>query len=288
MSFFKASGIEQWCLSTDCALRNAFEEAHSRATITRLDRHQLTRSAADGLLAVNAYSRISVARALCKEIADKLCVNEHWEHNPPIFFVTLIPKEGLVAADVRGIDLRGLKQGLRADLRGFSYVGAYEPAYYASLPMSGHLRGSQAICWHPHLLMWDVSTEEIATLIRKLHKTGHYEAVVEELKPVHAEQIANGELPDVVAYLLKPPSHAYRVQRYPWFDPEGQVRLKPDGSPQFYIQHKGSELRKGERVSVFHAMKHLRLDELLVAGSGGSPMRSRALRTAVSSLAVQR
>ncbi len=47
MSFFEASGIEEWCRSADQALRNAFDEAHSRATITRLDRHLLTPSAAD-------------------------------------------------------------------------------------------------------------------------------------------------------------------------------------------------------------------------------------------------
>jgi hypothetical protein len=31
MSFFKVSGIQKWCLSADQALRNAFDEAHSRA-----------------------------------------------------------------------------------------------------------------------------------------------------------------------------------------------------------------------------------------------------------------
>jgi hypothetical protein len=153
MSFFDASGIEGWCRTADQALRNAFDEARSRATVIRPDRHLLTPSAGDRLLAVNAYSRISVALALCGEIASKLCVNEHWEHDQPIFFVTLIPKEGLVAADARGIDLSRMKQRLRADLRGMSYVGAFEPGYYASLPSSDGGPGYQAICWHPHLLI---------------------------------------------------------------------------------------------------------------------------------------
>jgi hypothetical protein len=285
MSFFKASGIEEWCLSADQTLRNAFDEAHSRATITRLDRHLLTRSAADRLLAVNAYSRIRVGRALCEEIASKLCVNKHWEHNPPVFFATLIPKEGLVTTDVRGIDLGSMKQRLRADLRGLDYVGAFEPGYYASLPSSDAGSGYQAICWHAHLLMWDMSAEQTANLIRKLRKSGHYQAVVEELKPVHAEQIANGELPDVVAYLIKPPSHAYRVTRYPWIGPDGEPRLKPDGTPRYYVEQRASDLRKGERLRVFHAMKHLGLDELLVAGGDGSALRTRALRTTISDFA---
>lgn len=36
MSFFKVSGIEEWCRSADQALRNAFDEAHSRAMEKKL------------------------------------------------------------------------------------------------------------------------------------------------------------------------------------------------------------------------------------------------------------
>jgi hypothetical protein len=285
MTFFEASGIEEWCHSADQALRNAFDEARSRATITRLDRRLLTRSVADRLLAVNAYSRIAIAGAVCEEIASNLCVNDHWEHDQPIFFVTIIPKDGLVTADMRGIDLRGMKERLRADLGGIAYVGAFEPGYYASLPSSGSGPSCQAICWHSHLLMWGVSADRVVSLLWKLRTSGHYQAVVEELKPVHAEQVANGESPDVVAYLLKPPSHAYRVTRYLWSDQDGEMRLKPDGTPRFYATHRRSELRKGERLRVFHAMKHLGLDELIVAGGEGSALRVRALRTASNDFA---
>jgi hypothetical protein len=280
MSFFEASVIDQWCRSADQSLRNAFDEAHSRATITRLDRHLLTRSAADRLLAVNAFSRISVARAVCDEIASKLCVNEHWEHDPPVFLATFIPKDGLVEKGTCGIDLSNVKQRLYADLRGISYIGMFEPGYYASLPSSDAGLGYRAISWHLHLLIWGVTAEQIVKLMRTLRKSGRYQAVVEELKSVHAEQVANGELPETVAYILKPPSHAYRVARYPWIAPDGEPRLKPDGTTRFYVGQRASDLRKGERVTVFHAMKHLGLDELLLAGGEGSALRTRALQKA--------
>jgi hypothetical protein len=284
LAFFEAAGIEAWCWSADKALRNAFDEAHSRATITRLDRYLLTRSAAERLLAVNAYSRISVARSLCEEIASKLCSNRYWEHEQPIFFATLIPKDGLVTADMRGIDLGRMKERVRVDLRGISYFGMFEPGHYASLPSNDCDPASRAVSWHPHLMMWGVSADKIARLISRLRTSGQYQAVVQELKPVHAEQIANGELPDVVAYLLKPPSHAYRVTRYPWVGEDGEVRLKPDGMPRFWVTQRRSELRKGERLRVFHAMKHLRLDEMLVAGGEGRALRSNALRKATNDL----
>jgi len=148
--------------------------------------------------------------------------------------------------------------------------------------------GRQTISWHPHVLLWGVSAEQTAQLIRKLRKSGKYQAVVEELKPVHAEQVANSELPELVAYLLKPPTHAYRVQRYPWFGRDGEVRLRPDGTPRFYVQQQRSELRNGERLRVFHAMKHLGLDDLLVAGGEGSALHTRALRTAINDFARHR
>jgi hypothetical protein len=70
--------------------------------------------------------------------------------------------------------------------------------------------------------------------------------------------------------------------------PGCEVRLRPDGTPRFYVQQQRSELRKGERLRVFHAMKHLGLDDLLVAGGEGSALRTRALRTAINDFARHR
>lgn len=277
MSFFDASGLEDWCRSADQKLKEAFDGAHSRVTVTQMDWRLLLRSAADRLLAVNAHSRTTLGRFLCEEIASKFCVNKDWEHDQPVFFGTLIPKGGLVSTGMLLVDLEGMKSKLRADLRGFSYVGMIEPAHYSSLPSTNGVPGGQAICWHLHLLIWAATTERIAKLTQKLRTGGNYVAVVEEFKSVHARQVANGELPDVVGYLLKPPSHAYRVTRYPWIGQGGEVRLKPNGTPQFYVTQLSSELRKGERVRVFHAMKHLGLDELLVGGGEGRVLRTRTL-----------
>jgi hypothetical protein len=280
MSLFEASGIGDWCRSVDQKLREAFDGAHNRASVTQMDRRLLHRSAADRLLAVNADSRIALSRYVCEEIANQLGVNEYGEHESPVFFVTLIPKDGFVATGVCGIDIGGMKRRVQGDLRGFSYFGAFEAGYYASLPSTDGEPGYQAISWHPHLLMWGVTPEQMASLVGKLTKGGNYQAVLEEFEPVHAEQVASGELPDVVGYLLKPPSHAYRVTRYPWIGRDGEVRLKADGTPRFYVRQRASNLRKGERVKVFHAMKHLDLEELLVAGGKGSALRAHALQKA--------
>jgi hypothetical protein len=278
MSFFRSSGIREWCQSSDQELRDAFDTAHNRGTITTMDRRLLLPSAADQMLAVNAHSRIKFGEALCEEIADRFCLNGNWEHNESVFFATLIPKGGLRATDERGIDLGDMKRRLQIDLRGLDHIGMFEPGYYASLPSTDGGIGYQAISWHPHLLIWGVTLQQIAGLIRKLRKGGHYHAVVEEFASVQAEQVANGELPETVAYMFKPPSHAYRVTRYPWVSRDHEIQLKPDGTPRYYVTQRSSKLRKGERIKVFHAMKHLGLDQLLVAGGQGRELRARILR----------
>jgi hypothetical protein len=277
MSLFEATGLEDWCHAEDRDLRNAFEESHLRGTIHRPDHYKLTRSAANQLLAVNAYSRINVSEALCNEVADRLCVNEHWEHRPPIFFTTIIPTGGFAAAEARGIDLNGMKQRLRVDFSGISYLGAFEPGYYASLPIAVGKPGIRAISWHAHLLMWGISTADVAQLVRQLQKGGHYRAVVKEMQSVHVAEVANGELPKVVGYMLKPPSHAYRVQRYTRMKGDEMV-LKRDGTPEFWVNQRSSMLGHIDRLRVFHAMKHLGLDDLIVGGGEGSAMRTRAFR----------
>jgi hypothetical protein len=280
MSLFDASGLEEWCRSADKELNAAFEWAHSHSTVKPLDRRRLRPAAAGRFLAVNAHSRIAVGRAMCAEIANALSVNAHWEHETPIFLGTLIPKAGLVAKEGAGIDLEEIKRRLRADLRGLSYLGSFEPAYYSSLPLSDQVPARQAICWHVHLLIWDVTAEQLAARMRKLRKKPGYVAVAAEFKAADAEQVANGELPGTVAYLLKPPSHAYRVTRYPWVGKDGEIKLGSDGNPKFYLTQRSSTLRRGERVRVFHAMKHLGMDDVIVAGGDGTALRLRALRAA--------
>jgi hypothetical protein len=217
---------------------------------------------------------------LCGEIERQLCVNDYYECDTPIFLVTLIPADGRVSADLCGIDLATMKVRVQADLRGCSYVGTIEPGYYASLPSADNMPGPPIICWHSHLLIWNITTSQIEKVVRKLRSSDRYRAVVEELKSAHAKQVANGELPETVAYILKPPSHAYRVTRYPWMDEGGEPRLEPDGTPRFYVRQFRSDLRPGERVRVFHAMKHLAFSELLLAGGEGRALRAGALRLA--------
>ena len=83
---------------------------------------------------------------------------------------------------------------------------------------------------------------------------------------VHAKKIKQGDLPRVVGYMLKSPCWAYRLSRLEEKGPDGEVQTDINGQAlTSYMQGK-SELRPGERITLFHTMKGHYLDKLAVAG----------------------
>ena len=45
-------------------------------------------------------------------------------------------------------------QRLRRGLRGLSYLGMIEPAYYVNVCQGTHVHGKRTVSWHLHLLAW--------------------------------------------------------------------------------------------------------------------------------------
>ena len=70
--------------------------------------------------------------------------------------------------------------------------------------------------------------------------------------------------------MFKWPRKAYRVGRKQTEASEGTIAVE--------LVHSKSDLRPGQYVSLFHLLKRLSLDELLVAGGEGVEIRRRALR----------
>jgi hypothetical protein len=64
--------------------------------------------------------------------------------------------------------------------------------------------------------------------------------------------------------------------------PNGELLVTPDGEVKARFVQRKSKLRKGQRISLFHAMKGLHLDRMAVAGGEGVPMLARAKRIARS------
>ena len=74
-------------------------------------------------------------------------------------------------------------------------------------------------------------------------------------------------------YMCKTPRKAYRIDVKTGTDPEGNTEV-------FFKTYK-SLLEPGQHVTLFHLLKHLDLQDLLIGGGEGVEIRRRALRQLV-------
>ncbi len=80
-------------------------------------------------------------------------------------------------------------------------------------------------------------------------------------------------LADKLRYMLKSPKNAYRIYK--------TERITADGECVGCFRQRKSKLRHGDRITLFHLMKDIYLDELAVAGGEGTAMLRRIKRAAV-------
>jgi hypothetical protein len=280
MTFFEQTKISFNERTSEAKLRSAFEAAHNRRTVNRGDLGLLHSSHRYELLAVNRHSKVCFGSAVCDQLSDFFCFPESVEHNQPIFLVTLVDRRCVTAVSAPDVDIKAIKIRLRYGLRGLSFLGMVEPGYYANL-QKGIYPKRRCISWHLHALVWGISERKLRALLRALQASGRYAAVVPGLNAVDVREIEQGDLPEVSGYILKSPWSAYRVTKYV-ADKEGYLLRDAEGKERpFYLQGK-SELRPGERVTLFHMLKPLYLDQLSVAGGEGAPLLARAKRFALS------
>ncbi|MFL6464637.1 MAG: hypothetical protein ACJ73N_09550 [Bryobacteraceae bacterium] len=175
------------------------------------------------------------------------------------------------------LDLESIKQRLRYGLRGQSYFGIVEPAYYTNLQVGVRFTEKQCVFWHVHALVWNVNERKLKARLRLLEKSGRYVAIADGLKGAHVARIKQGTLPKVVGYMLKPPSAAYRVSRRRDLElPDGSPVTNADGEILARFRQGKSKLRPGERVRLFKVMAPLYLDGLVISGGEGAKLLVRA------------
>ena len=179
------------------------------------------------------------------------------------------------------VDIESIKQRLRSGLSGRHYLGVVEPAYYVNL-QHGRFAEPRCMFWHLHALVWGISRKNLSALLRELEASGRYIAIAEGFNGVRAKKIKQGDLPTVAGYMLKSPRSAYRLSRPEEKGPDGEVQTDINGQPLTYYMQSQSELRPGERITLFHTMKSHYLDQLAVAGGDGVGLLARAKRRALA------
>lgn len=284
MTFYRNTRIEHWQSLGHFALRRAFEESRKRHTLSRGDRELPKGRFCCDLLAVNSFSRRIWGQAVSNELSGFFCDGgDGTTHDRDIYFVSLMditcarsPEERLTEAD-----LELIKNRLRYGLREFSYFGMVEPAYYVNLQHGVRYAGKRCMFWHLHALVWGVSQKALKKHLRGLVKVGRYAAIADGLDATHTRKIKQGRLPRHVAYVLKSPCKAYRLSVRDREDKLGRPVIDANGIVLQKFKQGKANLRHGDRIVLFHAMKHLHLDKLAVAGGDGAKLLKAAKRVSL-------
>jgi hypothetical protein len=258
-------------------LAEAFESAHNRRTVKIYDKAAVARSRKYALGAVNPHSRILWAKLICSQIEKHLCRPESVNHKRRIFLVTLV--DAACARDVgANVDFEPIKRRMKLGLRGFSHLGLIEPALYTNLQAGVRFAGKRCVFWHAHALVWGTTHRKLQRHLRAQRQQSRFLAIAENLKGTDVRRIQQGTLPQVMRYLLKSPHVAYRVARSDLLAPTGEPLITQDGEVKArFFQHKAN-LRPGERVTLFHALKNRTFYDLTIAGGEGAAMLAQVKR----------
>ena len=230
------------------------------------------------LNAVSPKGRIRWGKLICEEFSNHFHLGPNKpEPDQRIFLVTLCDRRCCTSHEAKTIPIAHFIRILRRGLRGLSYVGVIEPAFYVNVCEGTHVHGKRLVSWHVHLLAWGESKSAIKTRIENLNKEGILLSIADGLAAAHQKRISRGKLADKFCYMLKAPKKAYRLFKYEQITPDGEILLR--------FKQKKNDLRPGERLTLFRLMQDLYLDQLAVAGGEGADILRRVKRRVLRDLA---
>jgi hypothetical protein len=283
MSLFSISGFRNQAQHSKNELIHALRKSRKKNTISKQDRALLKKAKARDLCSVNHFARIRWGKAFCGELGNFFRFDgENPFPDQPLFFVTLSDISCTTSQDASFVDVCAFKRKLQAGLRGLSYVGMMEPGLFVNISAESRWAGRSAVSWHVHAICWGENRKEMKRRFRRLNENGGYLALLPSQLGAHQTEIPNTCLPDnpertfladKLRYLLKSPQKAYRVYK--------TSRIEKNAELVPCVRQRKSELRKGDRITLFHLMKSLRLGELAVAGGEGTNLMRRIKRRAV-------
>ena len=274
MWFFRQTGLRQQELRTGSKLRSAIEEARNLSLFQRSYYLQLLNSAARWLNAVSPKARIRWGELICEEPSNHFHLGPaNPEPDQRIFMLTLCDRRCCTSHQEKNIPIARFIRILRRDLRGLSYLGMIEPAYYVNVCKGAHVHSKRMMSWHVHLLAWGESKSAIRSRIEGLNKDGILLPIADGLAAAHQKRISKGKLADKVCYIMKAPKKAYRVFKYEQITPDGEILLR--------FRQKKDDLRPGERLTLFRLMTDMNLDHLALAGGEGAEILRRVKRRAL-------
>jgi hypothetical protein len=191
-----------------------------------------------------------------------------------MFLVTLCDRRCCTSHQEKHVNIVRFIRILRRGLRGLSYVGMLEPAYYVNVCEGTHVHGNRMVSWHLHLIAWGEARKKLRERIDRLNDKRVLLPIADGLAAAHRKRISKGKLASKIAYVLKAPKKAYRLFKREFMTSDGEVIYK--------FKQKKNDFRPGARLSVFRLMQEMYLDQLAVAGGEGTDILRRVRRHALS------
>jgi hypothetical protein len=190
--------------------------------------------------------------------------------------ITLCDRQCCTSHQEKNIDVHRFFQILRRGMRGLSYVGMLEPAYYVNVCNGTHVQGKRMVSWHLHLIAWGEGRKKLRKRIERLNKRRILLPIADGLAAAHQKRISEGKVADKIAYVLKAPKKAYRLFKLEFMTADGEVICT--------FRQKKADFRSGERLTVFGLMQDMYLHQLAVAGGEGTDLLRRIKRRALQDL----
>jgi hypothetical protein len=279
MSLFDQTGLCKQELKTGRKLRSAIEAARGFSLRERRYLLRLVNFTSEDLRAANPKARIRWGKLLCEEFSDHFHVGRNKpEPDQPMFLITLCDRRCCTSHLEKNIDVPNLIQTLRRGLRGLSYLGMLEPAYYVNVCPGTHVHGKRMVSWHLHLIAWGEARKKLRKRIDRLNKRRILLPIADGLAAAHQKRISKGKVADKIAYVLKSPRKAYRLFK--------RELITADGEAICTFRQKKDDFRPGERLTVFRLMQDMYLDQLAVAGGEGVDILRRVKRRVSQDVAV--
>ena len=275
MCLFDRTGLKKQELITGSKVGSAIEAARGLSLRERRYLLQAVNSHRDYLSAVSPKGRIKWGRMVCQELSDHFGLGpDKPEPDQRIFLVTLCDRRCCTSHHDRNVDIPRCIRMLRRGLRGLSYVGMLEPAYYVNVSKGTHVHGgNRMVSWHLHLIAWGEPRKKLKKRIDRLNEHKILLPIADGLPAAHQKRISKDKLASKIAYVLKAPKKAYRLYKWNMVSPDGEVIPK-------FKQWKDN-LRPGERLTLLRLMHDMYLDHLAVAGGAGADILRRVKRRAL-------
>lgn len=277
---FKQTGYGRQEASANFKLVRDLKEARRGDKVGRGDFQLLLPPAGRALCAANKFGRVLWAEAFCLEFSRYFKLGPgHSYPDQPIYLVTIVDYRCMTAHDAREVDPAPFIAHLRKALEGISCIGMLDVGYYTNIAHGARYKNKKALSWHIHVIAWGRTPKQMDLLMERLNSpTSGFQSIGDGLEAFHSKRIPKSEsktyhLADKLAYLLKSGKHAYRLGKREIVTPDGEI------IPTFY--QRKTLLRRGERIRLFQATKHLYLDRIAIAGGEGAAILRRVKRRAL-------